>query len=120
MRWLGLSLLLWPLLAWSGSVTSEQTAVPYTALVSVDATAVEVLIDFNNDGVADQARTVSVFHKVGDGVYCVSRGTATAAGAPLETGMTYNFPVGQGQPVSRLSCICAATETATVYVFAYP
>jgi hypothetical protein len=104
----------------TGSVTSEQTTVPYTALVAVDQTAVEIRIDFQGDGTADNAKLVSVYHKAGNGVYCVTKGTATATGAPLEVGMTYNFPLGSGQPVSRLSCVCAAAEVATIHIFAYP
>lgn len=122
LRLVSLCLLL-PGTLWAGSITSQQRTVPYTALVAVDQTAVEVLLDFNADSVADPARMVSIYNASGDGVYCTTRGTATATGAPLVTGQAYTFPPEgvQGSPLpTRLSCICGSGDTATLHIWAYP
>lgn len=124
-RWITLLVLLSvscvPSLA--GTLTSQKQSVPYTALVAVDNTALEILIDFNADGVADNARMVSIFNAAGDPIYCTTRGTATAVGAPLTVGTAYSFPP-EGSPqsplVNRLSCLCGVGNTATLHIWAYP
>lgn len=107
----------------AGSITTQQRSVPYTAIVAADETATDILIDFNADGIADTARMVSIYNSVGNGVYCVTRGTAAASGAPLAVGDVLTIPPAgtPGSPLpTRLSCICAAGQTATVHIFAYP
>lgn len=108
-----------PIVVTAGTVSSQQHNVPYTATVDVDSTAVEIVIDFDGNGLADSSRLLSVVHITGDGAYCVERGTATATGAALTTGQVWTFNRRDGgQPVSRLSCITAATEGATVAIWA--
>lgn len=113
--------MLLPLGAMAGSITTQQRAVPYTAVVTVDQTATEIVIDFNGDALPDPAGILTLFNKTGDGIYCVDRGTATVLGAPLEVGQTFTFNRrGSTGRITRLSCVAATSESATLYIWADP
>lgn len=125
-RWHALVLVLVLGLWWgaplhAGSITSQQHGVPYSAVVSVDATPVPIPIDFDGNGVSDQARFVVLVHSAGSDAHCVVRGTATAAGAPLGVDVgSLTFDQRSGQPITTISCVCDTAESATVLVIAMP
>lgn len=121
MPWSLLLVLLLCAPVWAGAITSQRHGQPYSAVVSVDATAVTIPIDFDGNGVPDQARFVVLVHSAGSDAHCVVRGTATVAGAPLGVALaSVTFDQREGQPITAVSCICDTAESATVLVLAMP
>lgn len=110
-----------PGIAAAGSITAQQKAVPFTAVVSVDQTATPITLDFNNDNVADYSGLLTLWNKTGNGVYCVDRGTATVGGAPLEAGQTFTFNYrGTQTRIVQVSCVTDTGNAAILHIWAIP